>query len=124
MSTADTTRGARLVGGGLLVAAALGVGQVLGYAQTLVAARVLSPAEFGAFSALLALLLIGNTVALATQAVTARHIVAADRRLLPGSQRSAFCRRLQPLRRAYRVSQRLQQSGAFLPANQHGANRL
>jgi O-antigen/teichoic acid export membrane protein len=81
MSTADTTRGAEFVGGGLMVAAALGVGQVLAYAQTLVAARVLSPAEFGAFSALLALLLIGNTVALAVQAVTARHIVASDPQL-------------------------------------------
>ncbi len=84
MSTDDTTTGTtKLVGGGLLVAIALGIGQVLAYAQTLVAARTLSPAQFGAFSALLALLLIGNTIALATQAVTARHIVAsppADRR--------------------------------------------
>jgi O-antigen/teichoic acid export membrane protein len=79
MSTGDTTRAAKkLVGGGLLVAVALGIGQVLAYAQTLVAARTLSPAQFGAFSALLALLLIGNTVALATQAVTARHIVSVD----------------------------------------------
>lgn len=82
MSTDDTAPGRTLVGGGLLVAVALGVGQVLAYAQTLVAARTLTPAEFGAFSALLALALIGNTVALATQAVTARHIVAtaADER--------------------------------------------
>jgi O-antigen/teichoic acid export membrane protein len=84
MSTDDTTTGTtKLVSGGLLVAVALGIGQVLAYAQTLVAARTLSPAQFGAFSALLALLLIGNTIALATQAVTARHIVAspaADRR--------------------------------------------
>ncbi len=79
MSTEDTTSGAqRFVGGGLLVAVALGVGQILAYAQTLVAARTLSPAQFGAFQALLALLLIGNTIALAAQAVTARHIVASD----------------------------------------------
>ncbi|MEZ5157387.1 MAG: hypothetical protein R2687_01000 [Candidatus Nanopelagicales bacterium] len=83
MGTDDTSTGRKLVGGGLLVAVALGVGQVLAYAQTLVAARTLSPAQFGAFSALLALLLIGNTVALATQAVTARHIVAVD----PGHRR-------------------------------------
>ena len=38
-----------LVGGGLLVAVALGIGQVLAYAQTLVAARTLTPAQFGAF---------------------------------------------------------------------------
>lgn len=79
MSTEDTTRDAqKLVGGGLLVAISLGIGQVLAYAQTLVAARTLDPAQFGAFQALLALVLIGNTVALATQAVTARHIVASD----------------------------------------------
>ncbi|HQR78880.1 MAG TPA: hypothetical protein PLT68_01535 [Actinomycetota bacterium] len=79
MSTDDTTSGAgKLVGGGLLVAVALGIGQLLAYAQTLVAARTLTPAQFGAFSALLALLLIGNTVALAAQAVSARHIVASD----------------------------------------------
>jgi O-antigen/teichoic acid export membrane protein len=79
MSTEDTARGAqKLVGGGLLVAISLGIAQVLAYAQTLVAARTLTPAQFGAFSALLALLLIGNTVAVATQAVTARHIVASD----------------------------------------------
>ena len=79
MSTDDTARDAqKLVGGGLLVAVALGVGQLLAYAQTLVAARTLDPAQFGAFQALLALLLIGNTIALAAQAVTARHIVASD----------------------------------------------
>lgn len=76
MGTEDTAVGKRLVGGGLLVAVSLGVGQVLAYAQTLVAARTLTPAQFGAFSALLALILIGNTIALATQAVAARHIVA------------------------------------------------
>ena len=65
MSADDTAR-RNLLGGGLLVAVALGIGQVLAYAQTLVAARTLTPAEFGAFSALLALILIGNTVALAT----------------------------------------------------------
>lgn len=79
MSTDDTARDTqKLVGGGLLVAVALGVGQLLAYAQTLVAARTLDPAQFGAFQALLALLLIGNTIALAAQAVTARHIVASD----------------------------------------------
>lgn len=79
MGSEDTATGRNLVGGGLLVAVALGIGQLLAYAQTLVAARALTPAQFGAFSALLALALIGNTVALATQAVTARHIVATAR---------------------------------------------
>lgn len=76
MDEQDTAQGRRLVGGGLLVAVALGITQVLAYAQSLVAARTLTPAAFGAFSALLALILIGNTVALSTQAVAARHIVA------------------------------------------------
>jgi O-antigen/teichoic acid export membrane protein len=82
MSTEDTGSSRELLGGGLLVAVALGVGQVMAYAQTLVAARALTPAQFGAFSALLALTLIGNTVALALQAVTARHIVGT-----PGAER-------------------------------------
>lgn len=82
MSTEDTGSGRELLGGGLMVAVALGIGQVMAYAQTLVATRALTPSEFGAFSALLALTLIGNTVALATQAVTARHIVG-----IPASQR-------------------------------------
>lgn len=96
MSTGDTTRAAeKLVGGGLLVAVALGIGQVLAYAQTLVAARTLSPAQFGAFSALLALLLIGNTVALATQAVTARHIVSVDPAHRPDETAAAWRTTLQ-----------------------------
>lgn len=78
MSTEDTGGASRLLSGGLLVAVALGLTQVMAYAQTLVAARTLDPAQFGAFSALLALLLIGNTIALATQAVTARHMVHCD----------------------------------------------
>lgn len=82
MSTEDTSSGRDLLGGGLMVAVALGIVQVMAYAQTLVAARTLSPAQFGAFSALLALTLIGNTVALAAQAVTARHIVG-----IPAEQR-------------------------------------
>ncbi|MEI2641945.1 MAG: hypothetical protein V9G10_06335 [Candidatus Nanopelagicales bacterium] len=90
MSSDDTTPGGNLVGGGLLVAVALGIGQVLAYAQTLVAARTLTPAEFGAFSALLALILIGNTVALATQAVTARHIVATPRSQWPDETAAAW----------------------------------
>lgn len=83
MGAEDTDTPTKLVGGGLLVAVSLGVIQVLAYAQTLVAARTLPPSEFGAFSALLALILIGNTVALAMQAVAARHIVNTE----PGRRR-------------------------------------
>lgn len=45
---------------------------VLGYVLTLVAARVLVPEDFGAFAALLSLVIIGNVAALAVQAVVAR----------------------------------------------------
>lgn len=46
----------------------------LGYVLTVVAARRLVPAEFGAFSALLALVIVGNVAALAVQATSARNI--------------------------------------------------
>lgn len=45
---------------------------VLGYVLTLVAARVLAPEDFGAFAALLSLIIIGNVAALSVQAVVAR----------------------------------------------------
>lgn len=50
------------------------VANALGYALTVVAARVLAPAEFGAFSALLAVIIVGNVAALAIQATVAREI--------------------------------------------------
>jgi O-antigen/teichoic acid export membrane protein len=58
--------------GGVAVGASLA--NALGYVLTVVAARALDPAEFGAFSALLALVIVGNVVALAIQATVARAI--------------------------------------------------
>ena len=48
------------------------VANALGYLLTVVAARVLGPAEFGAFGALLALVIADSVAALAVQATTAR----------------------------------------------------
>lgn len=51
------------------------VANALGYVLTVIAARVLDPAQFGAFSALLALIIVGNVAALAIQATVARENV-------------------------------------------------
>jgi O-antigen/teichoic acid export membrane protein len=55
-----------------LLALGTSVGNVLGYVLTVAGARRLGPHEFGAFSALLALIIVGNVAALAVQATTAR----------------------------------------------------
>ena len=57
------------------VAMGASVANALAYVLTVIAARVLGPAEFGAFSALLALIIVGNVAALAIQATVARDIV-------------------------------------------------
>ncbi|TDC45570.1 hypothetical protein E1212_28700 [Jiangella ureilytica] len=66
----------RLLGAGRssagLLAVGTSVGNLLGYALTVAGARSLGPHEFGAFSALLALIIVGNVAALAVQATTAR----------------------------------------------------
>lgn len=54
------------------VAAGTSIANALGYALTVVGARVLGPAEFGAFGALLALVIADSVAALAVQATTAR----------------------------------------------------
>lgn len=56
------------------VAIGASMANALGYVLTVVAARRLVPAEFGAFSALLALVIVGNVAALAVQATSARNI--------------------------------------------------
>ena len=63
-----------LLGSSALLALGLAVGQVLGYALNVIGARVLGPSSFGELGALLGVLLIGNVVALAVQAVVARHV--------------------------------------------------
>lgn len=54
------------------IAAATSIANVIGYALTVVAARLLEPAEFGAFGALLALIIAGSVAALAVQATVAQ----------------------------------------------------
>jgi O-antigen/teichoic acid export membrane protein len=54
------------------VAVGTSVANALGYVLTVVGARVLGPAEFGAFGALLALVIADSVAALAVQATTAR----------------------------------------------------
>ena len=79
VSSAGATTVAR---NALAVASGLAVAQVLAYGFTVAMARVLGPADFGALSALLAVILIANVVALGVQAVGARLLVTtqADRR--------------------------------------------
>jgi O-antigen/teichoic acid export membrane protein len=60
------------------VALGLGVAQVLAYGFTVACARLLGPAEFGALSALLALILIANVVALGVQAAGARRLATCE----------------------------------------------
>ena len=66
-----------LLHGAALVALATALANALGYLLTIVAARALAPAGFGAFSALLAVIIIGNVAALAVQAVVARDVAQA-----------------------------------------------
>lgn len=77
-SPAVPRRREALVGSAALLALGLAVGQVLGYALNVVGARVLGPASFGELGALLGVLLIGNVVALAVQAVVARRVARGD----------------------------------------------
>ncbi len=68
---------ATLAKGLILVGAATLIGNGAAYLLSMVAARVLTPAEFGALGALLGLLVIISTVAIATQAFTARRVAVA-----------------------------------------------
>ncbi len=65
-----------LLSGSLLVAVGLAVAQVLSYLLNLVAARLLGPQSFGAFAALMSVMLIASTVALGLQAASSKRIVA------------------------------------------------
>lgn len=67
----------QLLGGSLLVAIGLAVAQVLAYLLNLIAARLLGPESFGAYAALMSVMLIASTLALGLQATASRHIVAA-----------------------------------------------
>lgn len=67
-----------LLSGSLLVAIGLAVAQVLAYLLNLVAARLLGPQSFGAFAALMSVMLIASTVGLGLQAASSKRIVATD----------------------------------------------
>jgi O-antigen/teichoic acid export membrane protein len=75
-----------LAKGLIFVGIATLVGNGAAYLLSMVAARVLTPAQFGALGALLGLLVIISTVSLATQALTARRVAVAtgDRRAVEG----------------------------------------
>jgi O-antigen/teichoic acid export membrane protein len=68
---------ARPRGGGTAVVVALAAANGLGYLLTLVASRRLGPEGYGALAALLGVILVGNVLALALQAVVARRTVVA-----------------------------------------------
>ena len=74
-----TTPGPRaaLARGLAFVGAATVLGNGAAFLLTMVAARVLTPAEFGALGALLGMLVIISTVSIATQALTARQVAVA-----------------------------------------------
>jgi len=72
------TRTRALLSGSVLVAAGLAVAQVLAYLLNLVAARVLGPQQFGAFAALMSVMLIAGTVGLGLQAASSKRLVASN----------------------------------------------
>ena len=65
----------RLIQGVIVVGAGLAVPQVLAYAASVIAARLLVPAEFGAFGAMQGITQIGAPIGLAIQAIAARRLV-------------------------------------------------
>jgi len=67
----------RAHGGAVAVAVALAAANLLGYSFNLVASRRLGPAGYGAVAALLGIVLIGNVIALALQAVVARRAASS-----------------------------------------------
>jgi hypothetical protein len=72
----------RRPGGGAAVVGSLAAANGLGYVLNVVASRRLGPERYGALAALLGVILIGNVLALALQAVVARRTVVAR---APGS---------------------------------------
>lgn len=62
------------MGGGSLVALGMVVMNAAAYLFTVAAARILAPQEFGAVTALLGIILVGNVAALGLQATTARRL--------------------------------------------------
>ncbi len=71
---------AALAKGLVFVGGATMIGNAAAFLLTMIAARILTPDEFGALGALLGMLVIISTIAIATQALTARRVavVATD----------------------------------------------
>lgn len=79
------------------IAIAIGVGNVAAYAFTILAARVLGPRPYGAFAAVLNVLLVASVVTLALQATAARriarepeHVLEVEDTILTLGRRSAL----------------------------------
>lgn len=79
-----TQRRGALAKGLVFVGAGTLIGNGAAYLLSMVAARVLTPPEFGALGALLGILVIISTVGIATQALTARRVAIAA----PGTERA------------------------------------
>ncbi|EWT02982.1 hypothetical protein N865_00670 [Intrasporangium oryzae NRRL B-24470] len=67
-------RRSRALRGGIVIALATGVMNLATYAFTLISARRLGPADYGAFAAMLGLVIVVNVVSLGLQATGARRV--------------------------------------------------
>jgi len=67
-----------------VVGLSLGLASAVTFLLSLIAARVLDPAQFGAFGALISATLIASTVGLAAQLVAAREV--SKKPALPGGK--------------------------------------
>jgi len=72
----DRASTSQVVRGGLVVAVAMAVMNVASYALTNVAAHVLGPVGYGAFAALMGLVLVLGVASLGLQATAARRVAA------------------------------------------------
>ncbi len=79
MTEEATQARARVRDRGVAIAVAMGVMNVATYGYQMVTARALGPQEFGAFAALMNLLLVVSVMSLAVQATAARRISAEPR---------------------------------------------
>lgn len=68
--------------GGTAITLAVGVGNVAAYGLTILAARVLGPRPYGAFAAVLNVMLVASVVTLALQATAARRIAQEPEHVL------------------------------------------
>ncbi|WP_426244262.1 lipopolysaccharide biosynthesis protein [Nocardioides sp. LHG3406-4] len=74
--TQSSQRTRQVLGGGSSIAVAMGVMNVATYGYTMIAANVLGPQQYGAFAALMNVLLVISVVSLGLQATAARRISA------------------------------------------------